>query len=828
MWVLIQEPMSGGAIDVTECGLVQWGLVPGQTYTVGRVEGEVLCAKDSSVSKTHARITVLSGGNGDRPEVMLEDVGSKYGTHLNDGILAESQRLADNDGKISRALKKPVKLKDNDRMRFGVAYSIFRLKWISLVVTSSMLNDKKVLNSWLMEIETGTKVQSQWNDTITHLAMNTISLSIKVVNCLAKGVPIVTPEYFRDYNSSLKSKQRLPSVTEYTPQVSQSDSESQLRDPQISFQINNDRSHLFTGKTFVFLEPKQQAENLPPITLSGGTAMLWTDATPLDTITSDHIVIKPKGVTNSQSQMTPASSSLWNTLSAVLAKQSLVSCPATNIYLAIVHSSIANFCNPSRRPSSVVPPVIPTQAKQSYPVRAPETLSTMSTLGLVTTNPLSNKVSETLSTKGSDIFKTPQAKANVKTTAAANIEILEAESQTQICEANLGETQAPFLTPVETSKLRTTDIPDINSSTRTAKKRGRVSSDEDNLEMDTSTVPLAKKPFSQTTNDAEGDIYGTGKENIVNNSCQSTEALKDSVPNPPDNDEADIFGLNAHDKNSKKRILSDTETVPIQSQEKRARHSSGDDIFGFGEPSNSKVSKTFENSSKKSDNSLKALDRDDEDLFGFEEPPKKAKKMFNPISQENNKGSSSSVSVSTARTISTYAEDENQNMTAGLKVSNITKFESTGFLGKEDITIKSEVKTEYVEDTSGDVSALSASLVKVTLLNLFRPSTPKPSYVPSPNPEHLGKPVVNYKRFKKQSVDKSRAVISLVKYVPSDLNQTGIDEWFNQNKDVTRREQEREVLDKQSEDFWNFHNSQSQGKMKNPFSRSTQNIKKKY
>eukprot|EP00092_Neocalanus_flemingeri_P026994 GFUD01029275.1.p1 GENE.GFUD01029275.1~~GFUD01029275.1.p1 ORF type:complete len:300 (-),score=78.27 GFUD01029275.1:191-1090(-) len=299
--------------------------------------------------------------------------------------------------------------------------------------------------------------------------------------------------------------------------------------------------------------------------------------------------------------------------------------------------------------------------------------------------------------------------------------------------------------------------------------------------MDTSTVPLAKKSFSQTTIDAAGDIYGTGKENIVNNSCQSTEALKDSFPNPPDNDDADIFGLNAHDKNSKKRILSDTETVPIQSQEKRARHSSGDDIFGFGEPSNSKVSKTFENLSKKSDNSLKALDRDDEDLFGFEEPSKKAKKMFNPISQENNKGSSSSVSVSTARTISTSAEDENQNMTAGLKVSNITKFESTGFLGKEDITIKSEVKTEYVEDTSGDVSALSASMVKVTLLNLLRPSTPKPSYVPSLNPDPLGKPVVNYKKFQKQSVDKTRAVISLVIYVPSDLSQSGIDEWFNRH-----------------------------------------------
>eukprot|EP00092_Neocalanus_flemingeri_P026996 GFUD01029277.1.p1 GENE.GFUD01029277.1~~GFUD01029277.1.p1 ORF type:complete len:320 (+),score=86.24 GFUD01029277.1:358-1317(+) len=317
----------------------------------------------------------------------------------------------------------------------------------------------------------------------------------------------------------------------------------------------------------------------------------------------------------------------------------------------------------------------------------------------------------------------------------------------------------------------------MNTNTRTAKKRGRVSSDED---ASTVTVPLAKKPVSQITIKAASNILGTGKENIVNNSNQSTEAVKDSFLNPPD--------------------------VPIQSQEKRARHSS-DDIFGFGEPSQSKVYKT-ENSCQKSDNTLKSLKHDDEDPFGIEEPPKKVMKKFNPSTQlENNPGS---------------------NISSGSKATNIYKFESTGFLGKENFTIKSEVKTGCVEDTSGDVSALSASMVKVTLLNLLRPSTPKPSYVPSLNPDPLGKPVVNYKKFQKQSVDKTRAVISLVIYVPSDLSQSGIDEWFNQNQDVTRREQEREVLEKQAENFWNFHNSQSKEKMKTPFSRIVQNQKKKY
>ena len=148
MWVLIQEPVDGRKMMGSESGLDQWGLVPGQTYTIGRTEGEIRCSKDSSVSRTHARISVLKIDNEDRAEVMLEDVGTKYGTHLNSGILFESQRLAENeDGKISRALKKPVKLKDNDRMRFGVAYSIFRLKWVKFEVSSSMLKDKKVVGN---------------------------------------------------------------------------------------------------------------------------------------------------------------------------------------------------------------------------------------------------------------------------------------------------------------------------------------------------------------------------------------------------------------------------------------------------------------------------------------------------------------------------------------------------------------------------------------------------------------------------------------------------------------------------------------------------------
>ena len=71
--------------------LNKWGLVPGQTFTVGRMVGDITNGKDSSMSKSHAKLTVRETRGSDRPEVILEDVGSKFGTHLNENILLGSQ-----------------------------------------------------------------------------------------------------------------------------------------------------------------------------------------------------------------------------------------------------------------------------------------------------------------------------------------------------------------------------------------------------------------------------------------------------------------------------------------------------------------------------------------------------------------------------------------------------------------------------------------------------------------------------------------------------------------------------------------------------------------
>ena len=82
-------------------------------------------------------------------------------------------------------------------------------------VSCSMLrdaDDKARLGEWLDGIQPGLALQPRLGEATTHLVMSTISLSIKVVTCLARGIPIVTPVYFRDYLACIRSSQALPQV----------------------------------------------------------------------------------------------------------------------------------------------------------------------------------------------------------------------------------------------------------------------------------------------------------------------------------------------------------------------------------------------------------------------------------------------------------------------------------------------------------------------------------------------------------------------------------------------------------------------------------------
>ena len=345
MWVLVQEDQQASAqLESQPNGtpspvsfsdpLDKWGLMPGKTYSLGRVDSDITIPSDTAVSKSHATITVRPGRGSARPEVILEDVGSKFGIHLNDGILAKYPKL-------SKSLKEPYKMKDNDRVRLGVGFTIFRLIWSEFHVTSSMMKtraDKQSLVEMMKKIDSRLELESQMADNITHLVMDRISVSNKVVRCLAMCVPIVTSQYFRDLVQCLNTRQKLPPESAYLPPVAET--ELQLKDDNISFSVNPDRVKvLLVGKTFVFLSDDQFKETSVCCRLAGGRPVLWTKETDMETITASHVVIKP-----------PASGTqgVWGPIASALRGQDRVAVSNTDVFLAIVHCSTEFYCNTER------------------------------------------------------------------------------------------------------------------------------------------------------------------------------------------------------------------------------------------------------------------------------------------------------------------------------------------------------------------------------------------------------------------------------------------------------------------------------------------------
>ena len=131
----------------------------------------------------------------------------------------------------------------------------------------------------------------------------------------------------------------MPREVDYVPPVSRNDSENLLRDPNVSFKVNPDRSKLFNKKRIIFLDNKQFDQNSASCKLAGADTILWTGEMECTAITSKDIVIKPTSVSNKE---------MWTKVTSHLTSLSMAPCPHTDLYLAIVHCSTEHYCNPTR------------------------------------------------------------------------------------------------------------------------------------------------------------------------------------------------------------------------------------------------------------------------------------------------------------------------------------------------------------------------------------------------------------------------------------------------------------------------------------------------
>jgi len=833
MWVIIQEPKSGGAIKTYECGLARWALPPGSSLLVAREGGDIRGAKgDTTVSKQHAKITAGEAVPGGKPEVWLEDIGSMFGTFLNEEILSESQRLASSKetGKASKALKEPRRLRDNDRIRFGVMTSFYRLKWVTFRVTSSMLKAKDAVEGYLEAIAPGTQLQPQWTNLTSHLVMTSISLSLKVVNCLASGVPIVTPEYFRDFLAAADSKQALPVTSDYTPPVTESQSESQLRDPNISFKVDSRRAKLFTSLTFIFQTEKEFQACVTPIQLAGGSARIWSPKDEVEKASEPGVVVMqpPSSLRNSQ---TPAAAQ-WKRISNHLAGKGLATTQSTHIYLAIVHCSTATFCNPRRQTPCVLLKqsvslaegrviALESQPQSAQPFAKPAPVAPAKSLSradsAVSVSTMSSAAPSTIVSLRSQptlasLLSPAQnaAPSPAPSTSGRVTNFLSPAESTQPLSDMMSECVEPSqdLSKLDTQLPSSLSTQDIVPSAVLSRKRNR----EDG------TVEARKsKRGREELNGEKADRDQITKSKAIRNSVLKESGFKDFFSKGEKVTIQDQ-DLKANNLQLKSRDMFDTSPLKstpapaTQIQDSKLESAilgddDDEDIFGFGDqPSRSSGMRKHETNTVAAPMSRKRNKdgEDEDDIFGFS-PVKKVQSGSTQRCQlkETTSTTNSALVHSPPKKLPLSIE----KVTPGKKgVIMDTSVIFQGFIGKGDISLKP--KPEKVE--GDEESQLSKSFCKVTLnISLLRTSQPRPSYVPAPEPELLGRPTPNFKNFKKQVIGRAscRAKVPFGKYTES-KNKPGVEEWLAQNPDVSRVEAEEEARHKQEDGFWDFLNSQ--------------------
>jgi len=831
MWVIIQEPKSGGAIKTYECGLARWALPPGSSLLVAREGGDIRGAKgDTTVSKQHAKITAGEAVPGGKPEVWLEDIGSMFGTFLNEEILSESQRLASSKetGKASKALKEPRRLRDNDRIRFGVMTSFYRLKWVTFRVTSSMLKAKDAVEGYLEAIAPGTQLQPQWTNLTSHLVMTSISLSLKVVNCLASGVPIVTPEYFRDFLAAADSKQALPVTSDYTPPVTESQSESQLRDPNISFKVDSRRAKLFTSLTFIFQTEKEFQACVTPIQLAGGSARIWSPKDEVEKASEPGVVVMqpPSSVRNSQ---TPAAAQ-WKRISNHLAGKGLATTQSTHIYLAIVHCSTATFCNPRRQTPSVLPKqsvslaegrviALESQSQSAQPFAKPAPVAAAKSRAdsAVSVSTMSSAAPSTMVSLRSQptpasLLSPAQnaAPSPAPSTSGRVTNFLSPAESTQPLSEMMSECVEPSqdLSKMDTQLPSSLSTQDIVPSAVLSRKRNR--------EDGTVEARESKRGREELDGD-KADRDKISKSKSIQNSVLKESGLKDffSKGEKVTNQDQDLKANNLQLKSRDMFDTSPLKSTPApatQIQDSKLESAilgddDDEDIFGFGDqPSRSSGMRKHETNTVAAPMSRKRNKdgEDEDDIFGFS-PVKKVQSGSTQRCQlkETTSTTNSALVHSPPKKLPLSIE----KVTPGKKgVIMDTSVIFQGFIGKGDISLKP--KPEKVE--GDEESQLSKSFCKVTLnISLLRTSQPRPSYVPAPEPELLGRPTPNFKNFKKQVIGRAscRAKVPFGKYTES-KNKPGVEEWLAQNPDVSRVEAEEEARHKQEDGFWDFLNSQ--------------------
>ncbi|XP_037092729.1 nibrin-like [Pollicipes pollicipes] len=251
-------------------------------------------------------------------QVTLSDR-SKYGTSVNGQRMEGDEPVA--EGTV---------------ITFGLQWNTWTLSWRPLTVATSLLSpaDRQQLGQWLIEL--GATLLQEWAPTVDFLVMTSFKLSVKSVQALAAGVPVVTPAYVRTSCECWRESTISPAVTpdDFQPPFD----EPSLNGPDFNLGVDPRRRTLFAGKQFVFTDEAQHQRMRSAIQLAGGTSMLLSDGklSASQLVTPDVMVMH-----------TDVESPGINRVKAVLKRKRLRMVRDQEIGLAVLRVSTERDCNPA-------------------------------------------------------------------------------------------------------------------------------------------------------------------------------------------------------------------------------------------------------------------------------------------------------------------------------------------------------------------------------------------------------------------------------------------------------------------------------------------------
>lgn len=213
-------------------------------FIVGRGSVNIQLAKDSSISREHAILSLKQSETGTK--IILIDKGSKYGTYVDTGI--------ESDKRINP--QQEVILEPNARIRFGILANVWTLvrKKFSTVASAFVNSDKKKIKEIMTFVDGD--YEEMFSSSCTHLTVPFLSLTLKLVQALVAGVPIVTLNYWENVVSCVKSNKELPKEEFFLPE----EAEPLIKCQNKILLPKPERKQTFAGKTFVFLSTRQHGQ----------------------------------------------------------------------------------------------------------------------------------------------------------------------------------------------------------------------------------------------------------------------------------------------------------------------------------------------------------------------------------------------------------------------------------------------------------------------------------------------------------------------------------------------------------------------------------------